>query len=96
MSCKGLRDLSCVLRVRLTEQHVVGTVRVERRFQVHQVGRFTLDALAQHVEVVAVLDLVVRHGAESARRGDVARVGQARVGQARVGHQPTNAGLAYG
>jgi hypothetical protein len=27
MSCKGLRDLSCVLRVRLAEQHVVGTVR---------------------------------------------------------------------
>lgn len=51
---------------------------VERRVEVHLGYGVAGDVLTEQVKVVAVVELVVRQGAESARRGHADRVGTGR------------------
>src|SRR5215211_98503 len=48
-----------LLAARLAEQHVVVRRRVERRVEVDEVNRLVRYLLAQHAQVVAVVELVL-------------------------------------
>lgn len=53
------------LAILLCEQHVVISLGVERRVKIDEVYRLIFDVAPQDVQIVAVLQMVVRHAAVS-------------------------------
>ncbi len=53
---------SCKRTILLPKENVIRSVRIKRWVQIHQVNRLIVDLLAQYVEIVAMVQLVLPAG----------------------------------